>query len=55
LGKTGFTVTLFLIGTGLNREALKSVGLRPLLEGLVLWIIVGIGTLTLIRSNWIHV
>jgi uncharacterized membrane protein YadS len=55
LGKIGFTVTLFLIGTGLNRKALKSVGLRPLLEGLVLWIIVGIGTLTLIRSNWIHV
>ena len=55
LGKIGFTVTLFLIGTGLNREALKSVGLRPLLQGLVLWIIVGVSTLMLIRSNWIHV
>jgi len=54
LGKIGLTVTLFLIGTGLNRETLRSVGLRPLLQGLVLWIIVGISTLVLIRLNWIH-
>jgi uncharacterized integral membrane protein (TIGR00698 family) len=55
LGKIGFTVTLFLIGTGLNRETLRTVGLRPLLQGLVLWIIVSVGTLLLIRANWIHV
>ena len=34
-------LTLFLIGTGLSREALRSVGLRPLLQGLLLWLIVG--------------
>jgi uncharacterized integral membrane protein (TIGR00698 family) len=55
LGKIGLTVTLFLIGTGLNRETLKSVGFRPLLQGLVLWMVVGVGTLLLIRWNWIHV
>jgi len=55
LGKIGLTVTLFLIGTGLNRETLKRVGLRPLLQALVLWIIVGSGALALIRFNWIHV
>jgi len=53
-GKLGLTVTLFLIGTGLNRETLRSVGFRPLLQGLVLWMMVGAGTLGLILANWIH-
>jgi uncharacterized integral membrane protein (TIGR00698 family) len=54
LGKIGLTVTLFLIGIGLNQETLKQVGLRPLLQALALWIIVGGGTLALIHFNWIH-
>jgi uncharacterized integral membrane protein (TIGR00698 family) len=54
LGKIGLTVTLFLIGTGLSKETLKKVGVRPLLQGLTLWIIVGATTLTLILMNWIH-
>ena len=55
LGRIGLTVTLFLIGTGLNRDVIKKVGLRPLVLGFTLWIIVGVGTLTLIRFNWIGV
>jgi uncharacterized integral membrane protein (TIGR00698 family) len=34
-------LTLFLIGAGLGREALRSVGLRPFLQGLILWLLVG--------------
>ena len=34
-------LTLFLIGAGLSREALRSVGLRPFLHGLILWLMVG--------------
>jgi uncharacterized integral membrane protein (TIGR00698 family) len=55
LGKLGLTVTLFLIGANLNRETLRRVGIRPLLQGLTLWIIVGTGTLVLVLFNWIHV
>jgi uncharacterized membrane protein YadS len=55
VGKIGLTITLFLIGTGLNKETLKSVGVRPLLQGLTLWIIVGVSTLALILSHWIGV
>ncbi len=55
LGKIGLTVTLFLIGTGLNRQTLRSVGPRPLLQGLTLWIVVGSTSLVLIVMNWIHV
>ena len=55
LGKIGLTVTLFLIGTGLNKQTLRRVGARPLLQGLALWIIVGSASLALILFNWIHV
>lgn len=55
LGKIGLTVTLFLIGTGLNKQTLRHVGFRPLLQGFILWVIVGAGSLALILSNWIHI
>ena len=55
LGRIGLTVTLFLIGTGLNKEVLQRVGLRPLVQGLALWIIVGVGSLALILFQWIAV
>ena len=55
LGKIGLTVTLFLIGTGLHKETLQRVGFRPLLQGLVLWIIVGTASLALILFNWIGI
>jgi uncharacterized integral membrane protein (TIGR00698 family) len=54
LGRIGLTVTLFLIGTGLNKKTLAKVGVRPLLQGLILWAIVGSTTLALILGNWIH-
>jgi uncharacterized integral membrane protein (TIGR00698 family) len=33
----GLTLTLFLIGAGLSPEVLKNTGLRPLLQGILLW------------------
>jgi len=33
-------LTLFLIGAGLSREALRSVGFRPFIQGLLLWLLV---------------
>jgi uncharacterized integral membrane protein (TIGR00698 family) len=53
LGILGLTVTLFLIGTGLSKRTLRQVGVRPLLQGLLLWVVVGTGTLLLIRAGWI--
>lgn len=37
LAKIGLTVTLFLIGAGLNFNRLKSVGIKPFLQGILLW------------------
>jgi len=54
LGRIGLTVTLFLIGTSLSKQTLAKVGVRPLLQGLILWLIVGTTTLALILTNWIH-
>jgi uncharacterized integral membrane protein (TIGR00698 family) len=54
LGVIGLTATLFLIGTGLSKKTLREVGVRPLLQGIILWIIVAAGSLALIRGGWIH-
>lgn len=45
ISKSGLTVTLFLIGAGLNWNALKKVGFKPLLQGVLLWAMVSIVTL----------
>jgi uncharacterized membrane protein YadS len=55
LGRTGLTVTLYLIGTGISRSTLKQVGVRPLLQGILLWAIVGLTSLELIRLGWIAI
>jgi uncharacterized integral membrane protein (TIGR00698 family) len=54
LGVIGLTVTLFLIGTGLSMKTIRQVGARPLLQGVLLWIVVAVGSLSLIRCGWIH-
>jgi uncharacterized integral membrane protein (TIGR00698 family) len=38
IAKAGLTLTLFLIGAGLSSRVLTSVGFKPLLQGVVLWI-----------------
>lgn len=52
-GRLGLTATLFLIGTGISRATLKEVGWRPLLQGILLWLVVGIASLYFIRVGWI--
>ena len=53
LARIGLTATLFLIGTGISRPTLRKVGVRPLVQGVVLWLIVGVISLVLIRAGWI--
>ena len=54
LGILGLTVTLFLIGTGISKRTLREVGARPLLQGVLLWVVVATGSLMLIRAGWIR-
>lgn len=53
LGKSGLAVTLFLIGSGLNRHALARVGVRPLLQAVALWIVSASVSLFAIHQGWI--
>lgn len=49
VAKRGFAITLFLIGTGLSKEKLKSCGLRPFVQGIALWFLIGAGSLAVIK------
>ncbi len=51
--KIGLTATLFLIGSGISIGTIKRVGHRPLLQGIILWLIVLSASLWLIRIGWI--
>lgn len=46
--KKGLTVTLFLIGAGLSRKVIKQVGVRPMIQGVILWIFIGLVSLGVI-------
>ncbi|KIX22167.1 membrane protein [Flavobacterium sp. 316] len=50
LAKAGLTLTLFLIGCGLNRKTLTSVGFKPLIQGLIVWLVIMLGSLFMIIS-----
>jgi len=55
LGEIGLTVTLFLIGTGLSRQRIRRVGVRPMVQGVILWIIVATLSLLAVRSRLIGI
>ncbi|HEX3067104.1 MAG TPA: putative sulfate exporter family transporter, partial [Thermoanaerobaculia bacterium] len=45
LARIGLTITLFLIGAGLSRKSIAAVGARPLILGVVLWIVISCASL----------
>lgn len=49
----GLVLTLFVIGTNINATVLKSVGFRPFVLGVVLWLIVSALSLAAILSGLI--
>jgi uncharacterized integral membrane protein (TIGR00698 family) len=55
LGKAGLTATLFLIGTSLSKKTLRQVGIRPLVQGIALWILVGTTSLAAIYFHLIGI
>ena len=46
--RKSLTITLFFIGASLSRDVLKSVGIKPLVQGVLLWIIISLSTLAYI-------
>ena len=53
IARIGLTATLYLIGSGISIATLKRVGHRPLLQGVILWLLISAGSLWLIREGWI--
>jgi uncharacterized integral membrane protein (TIGR00698 family) len=47
------TATLYLIGLGLSRGALRAVGVRPLVQALVLWVALAAITLVAVANAWV--
>lgn len=41
ISKRGLALTIFLIGTGLSLKTIKEVGPRPLVQGVLLWLVIG--------------
>lgn len=54
VARQGLVVTLFLVGNGLTREVLRRVGVRPLAQGLILWVIVSAAVLAALSGGIIR-
>lgn len=48
VSKKVLTATLFLIGCGLSISVIKKVGVKPLILGIILWIIISVTTLVVV-------
>ena len=48
LARKGLIITMFFIGASLSTDVLKAVGIKPLVQGVLLWIVISIGSLAYI-------
>ena len=53
IAKQLLVLTLFFIGINLNLESIKRVGVKPLLLGFILWVVVATTTVMALKLNWI--
>lgn len=52
LSKSGLTLTLFLIGSGLSYNVLKTVGIKPLIMAIIIWVMISILSLIMITTEF---
>ena len=50
VAKTGFAATLFLIGTDLTLEVIKRVGIKAILFGVILWVLISVTSFIVITT-----
>ena len=48
LARKGLIVTMFFIGASLSTDVLKAVGVKPLVQGILLWLVISVGSLAYI-------
>ena len=51
IAKRGMVVTLVLIGASLSLASIKSVGIRPLLQAVVLWVVISVASLFVVLET----
>lgn len=51
ISKRGMTIALLLIGAGLTWKALKAVGPRPLIQGVILWVFISVTALFVVKAT----
>ncbi len=52
-GRAGLNAAIFLIGAQMSRQSLKKAGLRPMLMGVSLWVLVIGLTLIIVKSDYL--
>ena len=50
LARKGLIITMFFIGASLSTNVLKAVGVKPLVQGVLLWLVISIGSLAYIMG-----
>lgn len=48
LARKGLIITMFFIGASLSTDVIRSVGVKPLVQGVLLWIVISVGSLAYI-------
>ena len=51
LSKIGLKITLFLIGSGLTKDLIVSVGVKPFVQGILLWCFISVLSLVAIINT----
>ena len=48
VARKGLIITMFFIGASLSTDTLKAVGIKPLVQGVMLWVLISLGSLAYI-------
>lgn len=48
LARKGLIITMFFIGASLSTDVLKAVGIKPLVQGILLWVVISVSSLAFI-------
>ena len=48
IARKTLTITMFFIGASLSIDVLKNVGVKPLIQGVLLWVVISLSTLAYI-------
>ena len=51
IARRGMVLTLFLIGASLSLKSIKAVGVKPLLQAVILWIVISVSSLAVVLNT----